>query len=173
MKLRTLFLCIACWYSTATIAQDVYQTKDAQGNVIYTDKEPPGGGGRKLTLPPVNVLDPAKQMDLDIQPKADSSSFTYRALEVTSPQDNQTIFIATSNLPIAVKVIPPLNWELEHRLQILLDDQVLTENQQNYVLEDADRGSHVIAARILDKNRQLVIESKPVTVHIQKQFTRP
>jgi hypothetical protein len=169
MKLRMLILLVAC-YSTVATAQDVYQSTDAEGNVIYTDQEP-ADGGLKLKLPPMNVLDPAKSMEIEAE--AEQRPFEYIGLQIIAPQNDETFFIATNPVSIQIKVIPQVNSELGHRLQILLDDQVLTENQQSYVLQDADRGSHVISARILDKKRLPVITSKPVTIHIQKPFIRP
>jgi hypothetical protein len=124
-----------------------------------------------LKLPPVNVFEAPDPFE---SPKkastATASEFKYQKLEILSPSNNETIFINTTNITIQLKLLPGVNRGDNHRLQILWDGQVLAQNQLTYQIAEADRGEHVIQARVVDKNDQVLISATPVTVHVKQPF---
>lgn len=148
---------------------EVYQTRDEQGNVIYTDV-PPKEGAPSVKLPPVNVFEAP---DLEFPRKTSASTageFKYQKLEITAPQNNETIFINTANISIRISLLPAINRAAGHRLEILWDGQVLTQNQLSYQIDEADRGEHVIEAQVVDKDGGVLISATPVTVHVKQPF---
>jgi hypothetical protein len=91
----------------------------------------------------------------------------YRCLEITSPSDNSTINIRTTNLEIEANVVPPVRNDLGHVLQIMLDDGVLVENETSYMVGNVRYGTHTIQLRIIDEDENIVKESEIITVHIK------
>ncbi|HEY3486492.1 MAG TPA: DUF4124 domain-containing protein [Gammaproteobacteria bacterium] len=173
MKLHGILLVLCCLFSLPLRAE-IYQTTDEDGNIVYTDV-PPIEGAPEVKLSPINTT--AAPPDLprpSTEPgQAAAPEHKYEKLEVVAPPDNQTIFIATEAINIQVSLSPNLNRAENHRLEILWNDQVLTQNQYSHTVTETERGSYVILARVVDKNDQVLISSKPVTVHIKKPFTPP
>ncbi|HEX7028433.1 MAG TPA: DUF4124 domain-containing protein [Gammaproteobacteria bacterium] len=144
----------------------VYRSTDEDGNPVYSDT--PGTNAQELKLPPVNII-PSGPTELNFevkQPEFDLEK--YRTLEIVAPQNDASVFINTANLPIEVKLLPPVKRALGHSLVVLWDGKVLFENQNSYLLGDADRGTHVLEARVVDEKGKILIRSQPVNVHIRK-----
>lgn len=154
----------------ATVTAEVYEARDEQGNIVYTDV-PPKEGAPQLKLPPVNVFEAP---DLFESPRKSSGrtagEFKYHKLEILSPANNVTVFINTENIPIEIRVLPAVNRTIGHRLEILWDNEVLAQNQLSYQIAEADRGEHVIQARVVDTHDKVLISATPVTVHVKQPF---
>lgn len=153
---------------SAAYAQ-VYQSTDEDGNTVYTDTPGANPGAKELKLPPVNIIPSPSSTELEFevkQPAFDPEK--YRLLEIAAPQNDATVFIRTTNLPIEVKLLPPVKRALGHRLVVLWDGETLFENQTAYVLDDADRGTHTLTAQVIDEKGKILIKSPPVSVHIRK-----
>ncbi len=150
--------------SSPVLAQ-LYENRDENGNVIYTDT-PPSSGGKQLKLPKVNVLPSPKPLNLNFEPKA--KKFKYHRFSISNPDDESVVYINTTNLSINVEVFPSLRRDLGHSLKIIMDGETLVENTLTYLLGDADRGSHTLRAVIIDKQGKSVAKTAPVTVHIKK-----
>jgi hypothetical protein len=169
MNIRPLFFFTLCSIAAPGMAE-VYQTKDDHGNIVYTDV-PPKEGAPELKLPPVNVFKaPRDPFESSLKSSAgNEDEFKYQKLEILSPPNNETIFINTTNIFIQIKLLPGLNRAANHRLQILWDDRVLAQNQLAYQIEQAERGEHIIKARILDQNDQILMSTTSV-VHVKQPF---
>lgn len=147
--------------------QDVYQGTDEQGNPSFSDV--PQANSKKLDLKPMNVLPALKSPDLRLKVRNKlKPTIKYSEITVTAPANDTTVFINADNLPISVNVVPAIWARLGHRLQIMFGNKVLVENQTSFTLDDADRGSYDIIARIIDEQGKTIIASSPVTVHIKK-----
>lgn len=152
---------------TAANAQ-VYRSTDEAGNTVYTDT-PGSSEAKELKLPPVNIVPAPSKSGLNFDVKQpDFDLEKYQLLEIVAPKNDTTVFIRTTNLPIEVKLLPPVKQALGHRLQVLWDGQVLFENQTSYVLDDANPGTHTVLAQVVDEKGKILIKSKPVNVHIRK-----
>lgn len=170
MKMRLLL--VLFFLFPAQVTAEVYQTRDEQGNIVYTDV-PPKEGAPQVRLPPVNVFEAP---DLEFPRKTSASTageFKYHKLEIIAPANNETIFINTANISIQIRLLPAVNRSAGHNLEILWDGQVLTQNQLNYQIAEADRGEHVIQAQVVDKDGGVLISATPVTVHIKQPFAAP
>lgn len=152
----------------STASAQVYRSTDEEGNPVYTDT-PGSPEVQELKLPPVNIIPSPKTPELEFDVKEpDFDLEKYRSLEITAPQNDATVFIRTTNLPIEVKLLPPVKQALGHRLQVLWDGAVLFENQTSYLLDEAHPGTHTITARVVDEQGKVLIKSQPVNVHIRK-----
>lgn len=170
MKVRSLLFILLLLPAAPGFAE-VYQTRDEHGNTVYTDV-PPTEGAPAVKLPPVNVLPAPDPFEFPRKTSASTAGeFKYHKLEIVSPVDNETIFINTTNIPIEVRLLPGVNRGAGHRLELLWDNRVLVQNQLSYQIADADRGEHVIEARVIDENDQVLIRAAPVTIHVKQPFT--
>jgi hypothetical protein len=169
MNARPLFFLTLCCLVIPGMAE-VYQTRDEYGNIIYTDV-PPKEDAPEVKLPPINVFEaPRGPLEPSLKSSAKTADeFKYQQLEILSPPNNETIFINTTKISIAIKVLPGINRGANHRLQILWDGQVLAQNQLTYQIDQAERGEHLIKAQILDQNDQ-VLMSATSTVHVKQPF---
>lgn len=146
----------------------VYESTDEAGNPVYTDT-PGSPEAKELKLPPVNIIPSPSSTGLNFDVKEpDFNLEKYQSLEIVAPQNDATVFIRTTNLPIEIKLLPPVRQALGHRLLILWDGEILLENQTSYLLDDADRGTHTVLAQVVDEKGKILIKSKPVSVHIRK-----
>lgn len=151
----------------------VYQTKDEQGNIVYTDV-PPKEGAPMVKLPPVNVFQAPDANEFPQKTSVGTADeFKYHKLEILSPAHNETIFINTSNIPIQIRLLPSVNRSAGHRLELLWDGAVLAQNQLSYQIAEAERGEHVIEARVVDKDGGVLISAAPVTVHVKQPIASP
>lgn len=147
----------------------IYQSTDEAGNPVYTDTPGSDPAAKELKLPPVNIIPSPSPtgMNFDVeQPAFDPGK--YQSIKIIAPQNDATVFIRTTNLPIEVKLLPPVKQALGHRLLVLWDGEPLFENQTTYLLDDADRGTHTLLAQVVDENGNILIKSQPVSVHIRK-----
>lgn len=151
----------------STAHAQVYRSTDEAGNPVYSDT-PGAPDAQELKLPPVNII-PSGPAGLNFEVKQpDFNLEKYQSLEIVAPQNDATVFIRTTNLPIQLKLLPPVKLALGHRLVVLWDEEVLFENQTSYLLDDADRGTHTLVARVANEKGKILIQSKPVNVHIRK-----
>lgn len=104
-------------------------------------------------------------LKISILPNAAAASLTYRRITIQSPQSGDTVRGDLGNIDVKVITEPALNTRAGHKIQILIDGQV-QKGQSS-----AQRGKHTVAARVIDKQGQVLIVSKPVTVFF-KQMSR-
>ena len=150
----------------------IYESKDEKGNPSFSDV--PKESAKELKLPPVNVVPATKSLDVDFEFNQPSiNTVKYRTLEIIAPKNDETVFINTDNMRIEVRLVPPVRRELGHRLRILFDSEVIAENDSSYLLDDADRGMHIVSAQVVDEKGDVIMNSKPVTVHIRKPSAHP
>jgi hypothetical protein len=171
MKMRPLLIILYLLSSTQSVAE-IYETRDEQGNVVYTDV-PPKEDAPEVKLPPVNILEaPDPYLNPKSRPalKEKEVEYKYQELSIVSPANNETVYINTASILIQIKLSPEVNRSAGHNLELLWDGQVLARNQVSYQVSQADRGDHLIQAQIVDANNQVLMSASPVTVHVKQPF---
>lgn len=140
----------------APVAGDIEDTEDAPEQDDTTGDNP-------VNLPGMDLM-PKSTMDFEMDFGSFDVSTRYRTLEITEPANNSTIRIHANNVRIKANVVPPVRQDLGHTLQITLDDQLLIENQTDFLLDDADRGPHVIGLKIIDSEGKTVLKAEDVRI---------
>jgi len=180
----TLLLFVFCL--SPSIYADVYQYKDEEGNILYSDK-PVKGGKRIVESKPSVASPPARQLPKtpavsDIKKKSDlpisSSSqksdqkpekaLPYEYVKITSPEDDQAYRSNSGDVLIKVSLSPILQKKFGHHLKIKFDGVLLSEKWQtdSIQLTNLDRGTHSVSLIVVDKTGKQLKESQKTTFHL-------
>jgi hypothetical protein len=167
-RARPLLLAsLAATAASLALAQgEVYKSRDAQGNVIFSDKS--SGSAEAVKLPPTNTMPEVAAPARPAAPPAtgDAASAGY-TLAIVTPVEGQMVFSATGTLDVGLSVAPAL--QPEHSLRLLLDGAPAGIPQQGSItLEGVSQGTHTLELQVLDANGELVQSSGTVSVHLQR-----
>ena len=146
-------------------AETVYKTVDEQGNVLFSDQ--PSANADKLEIEAAPAVD-FKQLSL---PPRRSERFSeanvYRQLLILEPVNEQTIHSNPGNLTVMVSLQP--NLKQGHTLVLEMDGKRVKESSSGTIdLENIDRGSHILTARVLDAEKNIVMSSNSVTFFMRR-----
>ena len=154
---KSLFLIMLLQFSL--VAADVYKTVDEDGNIIFTDK--PSGDAEKIELQELQTIEnpnPAKyrpEPDRNDKKGGSGDRNIYNTLIVTNPADGSGLRNNAGNVTITVSVEPTLR--PGHRLVLTMDgEEISNGNSLSTSLQNVDRGTHNIAASIVDENDKVL-----------------
>lgn len=170
-------LCALLLLAGAAGATEVYRWTDADGVVHYTDQPPPSVDAEPAELPPLQRMDPlslpqpgAERPAAEDAGAADSGGEKAPplAVRIVSPAPDQTFRSAERRVPVQLA----LNRALPSGAGVLY---YLDGNPQNaeplpslsHVLENVERGSHLIGASIVDQRGERLASANPVIVHVK------
>lgn len=155
-------------------AAEVYRWTDDKGVIHYGDKAP-ADNVKPVQLPPLQTYSPSTPP----RPAATSSGTAPAAVDsappkirIASPTQDETVRDAEQRLSVAVDV------ELQPAQGLLY---FLDGSQQNklptvsmaYLMENVERGEHIITAAVVSADGKLLSRSEPVTVHIKPPIAQP
>ncbi|MFN7097737.1 MAG: DUF4124 domain-containing protein [Gammaproteobacteria bacterium] len=157
---------------TSALAEQIYKSVDAQGNVVYSDQ--PSSGAQQITPPPISItptptvapLPPINTSTQDTQ--STSIVKVYTQLDILSPLNDQTIWDNNGNINVSVALAPKL--AAGDQLQVIVDGKVLAESNTttNFTLNSLERGTHVLQVQIINNKKQVVKVSNVVTFYLHK-----
>lgn len=149
----------------------VYRTEDEQGRPMFSDKGAADAQKIKVretvTFPAGAFKKPGSSFPYDrIQSKPSEIQHAYDTLVIRQPQDDAAIRSNSGNITVEADLSPSLH--PNHRLQLVLDQQVYATNQGAvFQLLNLDRGLHVLRLQIVDVNGDSVIKaSEPISISI-------
>ena len=117
---RWFLAVISLLVAAGVLAQPVYESRDASGTRVFTDR--PSSGGKPVDLKPLNVVEPipvpppspAAPVAADQRQSAPAPA--YRSLSIVFPEPGGSVGINTATFEIRVAVDPPLQigdpWEV-------------------------------------------------------------
>lgn len=170
-------------------AQPVYESRDASGTRVFTDR--PSSGGKPVDLKPLNVVEPvavpapspAAPVAADQRQVAPAPA--YRSLSIVFPEAGGSVGINTATFEIRVAVEPPLQIINGHAFVFRMDGRNIpgrytsTENMvpPEFFGDVLPAGSqqHVIEASIVDGQGNVIISATPVSFQTRffTQLQRP
>lgn len=172
---RLLLLVLAAAITVPSFAADggIYRSRDAQGNVIFSDRK--DEASEPVRLPPTNTVpevstpatspDPARDQDVPATP-------AYETLAITAPLDGETIVHPIGYVAVTVAVEPPL--QARHSLRLLLDGEPAGIPQHGSLeLSGLTRGEHTLHLLVVDDDGAVVQESAAVTVTVERPGRQP
>lgn len=158
----------------AALAQTVYRTTDAQGNVIFTDKPAPNATeADPIDIPPTNTANPPEVLVPPVPveaPDAEAAVESY-SVAITEPANDTSFPMGPGNFSVSVNVSPALHDG--DSLQLFVDGTPQGEPQQDLTwnLTNVFRGRHELTVGIIDRTGETITLSEPVTVFVHRPST--
>jgi hypothetical protein len=158
------------------IYAQIYKTVDEDGNVVFTDV-PPNRDTGAVQLDEYSTYEPAAAApaaqtsgrSAGIEEGETEPEPSYEMISILTPRNDEPIRENSGMVSISVSTVPQLDTSAGHRVQILLNGTVMAEGgMQDFVLENVDRGSHQLTAQITNANGDILVQSAPLTFHLQR-----
>lgn len=164
VMLLCLLLC------TPSAWAEVYKWVDEKGVVHYTDK-PPTDNSKPADLPPLQTykggeVPKLKPSAVEAKPKP-APPKGLLDLVILEPAAEETLRDNEGNVAVSVGVAPGM--PPGHRVVYYMDGvpQALPTEALSYVITNVERGTHTVAASVVDATGQEVAAAPPVTFHMQ------
>lgn len=168
MKLQKIFLILVsclCWQLTSAT---IYQWQDNEGNTYFSDT--PHKGAKEINLPTTQTYDPNKPLSEQSksQKNKNDEPKTYESVTITQPENDYTLPNMEGNLNVAIEVLPKLMDG--DSIQLVLDGKPIGGSQSSgaFSLNNLNRGTHSISAKIVNKDNEEVATSNSVSFHVRR-----
>ena len=140
------------------VAETVYKTVDENGNIIFTDK--PSKDAEEIKLQELQTIknpNPAKYTHKPKQDNKDKGKL-YKTFLVSNPADGAGLRSNSGNVTVSVSLEPPLR--PSHQIIISMDGKEVSSGSVSSVsLQNVERGTHNIAASVVDGNGKQMIST--------------
>ncbi|WP_296248804.1 DUF4124 domain-containing protein [Pseudomonas sp. UBA4194] len=165
--MRTLLMLLALLAGSTQAA--VYTYVDANGNRVYTDQ--PHKGAQRLQMPAAPSVNPAPaapQRSVTIPAVKRPPAVRYQMLRILLPLPDTAVREENGELIVTVTSEPAL--QEGHRYRLLLDGNVAQEPGRSpvFALKNVDRGTHTLAAEIIDYDDYVIERTPAQPVHLQR-----
>jgi hypothetical protein len=159
---------------TLSASAEVYREVDIDGNVRFTDQPEDSAQAVPIGLPPVNSIQSIERASQPTEHQQDGEPrfAGYLSAIIITPHNNMVIPSEQRSLVVRLALRPQLR--PDHRVQFWLDDKPLGPPvaQIEYEIQGLERGSHSIAAQVVDPKGRPLISITPVRVQVQRHFKR-
>ncbi|MCI0401274.1 MAG: DUF4124 domain-containing protein [Gammaproteobacteria bacterium] len=169
--MRTVVLVLSLFFFACPSAEEAYKSVDAEGNVSYSDE--PSPGAEQIDVPEaVTPEAPAPPTLKQIAPKPTNNFAGYREVElvIASGEDPNSAWEETGSLPISVRLVPTLQAQLGHTLELFVDGKVNsppgTTTSFEVPMADLDPGEHSFQAVVLNSEGYEVGKSEIATLYV-------
>lgn len=158
--MRVLLLCLL--FITPVASAQVYTYIDAEGNRVFTDK-PRNSNAERVMLAPSNNVElsqPAPTVRMAPAPAVSKPTVHYQVLRILVPEPDASIHNGSGEMIVTLSSEPGLL--PGHNYRLLLNGQQQGESSRSPVfsLQHIDRGTHQLAAEIID-SAGLIVERTP------------
>jgi hypothetical protein len=167
--MRVFYILCLLLLCVGASAQVVYKTVKADGSVVYSDVLTDGAVAVNLSamntvvVPALN--DASKPKVAARIPASKPKPEVEYVVSVLSPMAEETLRNNAGNVNINVDVTP----KKAGKFQLIMNNQVVKTQQNNqFELENVERGAHVIEVKFLDNSGKYLASSKPQTFYLQK-----
>jgi len=145
---------------------EVYTYIDSDGNRVFTDQ--PRGNAKKVEIAPTNGMNQTAPPTVRLTaPAAPTEKPAYQLLRILVPEPDAAIQEGSSgNLIVTLTSDPVLM--AGHNYRLLLDGNVVGTPSRSPVfpLTNLDRGTHQLAAEIIDSTGRTIERTPSQPVHI-------
>lgn len=169
---RLLLTCLVVFAVGAASADTrVYKSTNEEGLVEFSDR--PQKGAEAVEVKPAQSVDvPVPQFSTPSQraPESAAPSSPYSEFAIRSPQNDEALVEHSGRVTVGVAINPPLRLGSGHRLQFRLDGKAMgpLSAATSIVLENVDRGTHILTADVVDSNGRVLASTQPSTFHLQR-----
>lgn len=157
---------------TMPVQAAVYTYVDGNGNRVYTDQPRKGAQRMDLPTPSPRVTSPAPRPQRTAPAAAPAARpaapVRYQMLRILLPLPDTAVREENGQLIVTLTSDPGL--QQGHRYRLLLDGKVAGESARSpvFALSNVDRGTHSLAAEIVDYDDYVIERTPPQPVHLQR-----
>jgi hypothetical protein len=152
----------------ASAQAEIYKSVNENGEVIFSDV--PSQGAERVRVPEIPTYTPVPIPVATPEPAAAETSAgeSYKTLAISRPGNDETIRSNAGILNVAVSLKPELQTGIGHRVQFFMDGQPYGKPlaRLSTSFTNVDRGTHTVAAAVIDENGDVLIEAAPVEFHL-------
>lgn len=161
--MRTLIYMVLITLASAASA-DVYRSVDEDGNIIFSDT--PSEGAEKIELRDAQTVESQPGTEsFEYEPPKSDPPPRYKGVAITSPQDNEAVRANNGNITIGMSVNPSL--KPGDKLVLTMDGKEIASGRSTSVsLENVDRGTHTLSARVVGRDGKTLASSESVKFHL-------
>lgn len=157
------------------VADSIYRTVDAQGNVVFTDA--PGADtvpSDKIEIQRINTIEPPPEAPPSASTSTSAGNGSSEAatspytVTIVTPANETSFPMGPGNFSVSVRVNPPL--AKYHGLQLFVDDEPRGDPQASNIwdLTNVFRGQHDLTVGVIDKQGEILSLSPPVRVYVHR-----
>ena len=166
--MRQIAALLSMLIALSASAAELWRWKDADGVVHYSDRPVPGAeridvrSNQKST----GEFNPEAPPPPAARPQTPANRYTRCA--VASPVNDQ-VFNAVRAVPVRLAIEPGLS--SDHDLQVILNGSPYAgwpADSMSYTLQNLDRGSYTLAARVLDENGRTLCAGSIINFHVRQ-----
>lgn len=165
MHIIKLFIIIT--FSLSVAAETVYKTRDAEGNIIFSDVATEGA--EKIQIQEAQTLNLPMPKRVGERPttKLSPEAINYSQFKIISPEQDSTIHSNEGTLEVSAILNPAL--DEKHAIVFLIDGKEISNGKSLQLsLSNLDRGTHGVSAIIKDENNKVLKRTDKVTFHLRK-----
>lgn len=168
--MKRYMVVISMLLAMSSLQAQIYKWTDSDGIVHFSDI--PHVGATTIKLPEVKKNAPSIEPSSDKEPLASAittnSKDNYRDIAITEPKNEATIRNNQGYVPIIVSIEPEL--KTGDLIQILFDGEPLGKPKASMIsaINDIKRGTHTIAASVIDKDGGVIKTSESVTIYMHR-----
>ena len=143
----------------------VYKIVNPDGTVSFSDR--PQAGAEELDLGHVQTISSPTPVE-SAEPVEHDAPPGYDVFEVASPKNDETLRDNGGVVEIRLTIEPRLF--RDHTISIFMDGKELGGGGRSpgIILQNVDRGTHVVHATIVGKNSEQVTSTSPITFHLHR-----
>ncbi len=158
--------------AAAAVAAPTYRWVDADGNVHYSDRPQPGA--EEVILPEAQTFEstpiapPAVAPTPPPTPQAPAAPVDY-SVQVVSPTPDEVLWNIQGDLSMRVSLAPSLR--AGHAIRVVYDGRTLDglpETELALTIPEVYRGTHTLAAAVVDDTGREIARSPVVTFHVRQ-----
>ena len=165
--MRSMLMALVLLAATAHAA--VYTYIDANGNRVFTDQ--PGKGAERVPMPRSSssaptAVTPARTAKVPVPSKP--APMRYQMLRILGPLPDSAVREENGSLIVTITSEPAL--QPGHRYRLLLDGEIAQAPGRSpvFALSNVDRGTHTLAAEIIDQDDHVIERTPAQPVHLQR-----
>lgn len=165
-RFMRLFIYTVLITFAAAASADVYRSVDEDGNIIYSDT--PSEGAEKIDLREAQTVESQPGTEsFQYEPPESDPPPRYKEVAITSPQNDESIRANSGNITIRMSVNPSLR--PGDSLVLTMDGKEIASGRSTSVsLENVDRGTHSLSARVVGRDGKSLVSSDPVKFHLMR-----
>lgn len=154
--------------ATVGVAEPIYKSRAADGSIEYSDQARPGAEPLILREPTVVPADVIAPTTAPLAPRAAASGVNpYTALAILSPPQDANFLDVEGKISVVVALTPSLRQG--DKFVAFIDGTPMGEfTTTTFVLENIDRGTHVLTVAVVSREGQTRMTSPAITVHLQR-----